>query len=113
MCEIQTVGGVARQGVGGIAAQHIDFFGLKRRQALHGGQGRIFDLVGIAKYGNGNCPGGVNIQTLPDAFVIRHAESKYPPVHTGNQITPGANILKRAGQCKAGRQNHRHHDNNT
>src|SRR5690606_17759833 len=73
--EIEAELAVAAGAPGRVAREHVDFAGLQRREAVLGGEGRVFHLGGVAEDCGRYSLAEIDVETGPVAGRILGAEA--------------------------------------
>ena len=109
--EVQAQRGVAVEGVGGVAREHVHLAGLQGREALLGVQGHPLDLRGIGEDGRRQRTAVVHIQAGPVAIAVGLGEARQTGVHAAHHLPTlldgvqgFAGVGWQAGQCGQGAQ---------
>src|SRR4051795_1510049 len=93
--EVGAERGIARDGPGGVARQHVDFAGLQRREAVLGGERHVFDLGRIVEDRPGDRAADVDVKPGPVALVVRRGEAGQALTDTAGQHAPVLDGLER------------------
>ena len=84
--EIEPERGVARQGPGGVAHQHIDLSRLQGRKAVLRRQRHEFDLLGIVENGGRHGAAEIDVEAGPVALRVGQAETCQRTVAAADQF---------------------------
>ena len=98
--KIEPERGIARQGPGGVARQHIDLAGLQSREAVLRRQRHVLDLARIVENFGRDGAAEIDVDTGPIALRIGQAKSRERTIAAADQL---AALLDRCERFRAGR----------
>jgi hypothetical protein len=97
--------GLARQGPGGGAPQHVDAAGAQGLEPLAAGDGHEAHLVAVPQHGGGQRAAEVNVEAAPLAAIVGVGEADQPFVDAA--VQPAASLdrrQRRTGETGGGRR---------